>query len=302
MTQRDTILILGASGRFGRNCADAFTSAGWDVRRFDRKNDDLLTAAKGVDVILNGWNPAYPDWAKTVPQLTKQVIAAAKASGATVIMPGNVYNFGKDAPQNFNESTPHRAQNTLGKIRAEMEAAYQRSGVPTIILRGGDFLDTTASGNWFDMIMIKKLAKGMFEYPGNTEIPHAWAYLPDLARACVQLAEKRGELDRFEDIPFPGYTMTGVELHREVQIAAARTIRLKNMSWLPLRLISPFIPMVKHLVEMSYLWNKPHHLDGRKFNRLLPDFEMTPVAAAVASAVSLDINPDKAVVRGKIAA
>ena len=31
-----TALILGASGRFGRNCAVAFEAAGWEVRRFRR--------------------------------------------------------------------------------------------------------------------------------------------------------------------------------------------------------------------------------------------------------------------------
>ena len=32
-----TVLILGASGRFGRNAADAFAAANWQVRTFNRK-------------------------------------------------------------------------------------------------------------------------------------------------------------------------------------------------------------------------------------------------------------------------
>ncbi len=32
-----TVLILGATGRFGRNTGDAFRAAGWTVRAFDRK-------------------------------------------------------------------------------------------------------------------------------------------------------------------------------------------------------------------------------------------------------------------------
>jgi nucleoside-diphosphate-sugar epimerase len=296
MTQKPKILILGASGRFGSNGMIAFKNAGWNVRSFDRKTDDLMTAAKGVDVILNGWNPAYHHWAKQVPALTKQVIAAAKTSGATVILPGNVYVFGADAPQNFNSTTPHAAKNEMGQIRIKMEADYRQSGVRTIILRAGDFLDTKASGNWFDLIMIKRLAKGVFTYPGTTNIPHAWAYLPDMLRACVLLAEKRDDLAVFEDIPFPGYTLTGEELHNAVEKAAGHPVRLKRMNWLPLKLIAPFMPMVKRLVEMSYLWNKPHHLDGHKFNRLLADFEMTPLDIAISKAVSFNVDPDKAVV------
>ena len=48
-----TVLILGASGRFGRNAAQAFNSAGWAVRRYDRAQGDLVRAAWGADVIVN---------------------------------------------------------------------------------------------------------------------------------------------------------------------------------------------------------------------------------------------------------
>ena len=85
-----TVLILGASGRFGRNAAEAFWNAGWQVRNFERGADTLNAAAQGVDVIVNGWTPAYPDWARLVPDLTQQVISAARSSGATVLIPGNI--------------------------------------------------------------------------------------------------------------------------------------------------------------------------------------------------------------------
>ena len=74
MTQ--TALILGPTGRFGRTVMDAFQAAGWATRAFSR-GDDLTGAARGVDIIVNGWNPAYPDWKDQVPQLTDQVIRAA---------------------------------------------------------------------------------------------------------------------------------------------------------------------------------------------------------------------------------
>ncbi len=74
MTQ--TALILGPTGRFGLTVMDAFQAAGWATRGFSR-GDDLTGAARGVDIIVNGWNPAYPDWKDQVPQLTDQVIRAA---------------------------------------------------------------------------------------------------------------------------------------------------------------------------------------------------------------------------------
>lgn len=298
-----TVLILGASGRFGRNAAEQFTKAGWNVRRFDRATDTLMTAAQGADVIVNAWNPEYPDWATQVPALHASVIEAARQARATVIIPGNVYVFGEDTPAPWSERSSYQAKNPLGRIRIEMEEAYRRSGVRTIILRAGDFLDTQASGNWFDMIMTKRLSKGVFTYTGNPNIPHAWAYLPDLCRAAVQLAEKRADLPVFSDIPFPGYTLTGEDLRAGLQAATQGPIRLKQMSWLPIRLAGVVWPMGRCLTEMSYLWNTPHSLDGALFDDLLPGFDHTPLHQAIASAIpasltQTQIDPNQPVAAG----
>jgi nucleoside-diphosphate-sugar epimerase len=293
------VLILGATGRFGRHAVDAFEKAGWIVQTYDRNSDDLMDAAQGADVIVNAWNPSYPDWQTLVPGLTAQVIQVASAHGATVIIPGNVYVFGSDTLGCWSATTPHKARNVLGRVRIEMEAAYRRSGVRTIVLRSGDFIDTQASGNWFDMIMTKSLAKGVFTYPGNPEMPHSWAYLPDVCRASVQLAEMRDQLPVFSDIPFPGYTLSGVEMRAALQRVVSLSVRLKQMSWLPIRLAQPFWRMAGSLLEMRYLWNRPHWLDHKLFEGLLPDFNVTVLDDALKStltsaSVQHKIDPDHA--------
>ncbi len=298
----NTVLILGPSGRFGRHTAEAFWNAGWQVRLFDRKSDKLPEAAMGVDLIINGWNPQYDRWSDEIPGLTAQVIEAAKASGATVMIPGNVYVYGADAPERFAAETPHGAQNTLGRIRREMERAYRDAGVKTIILRAGDFLDTEASGNWFDKVIAKDIAKGKMTYPGPLDRPHAWAYLPDLAKAAVEIAERREGLSTFADIPFPGYTLSGQDLHKGVETALGRSIKLNRMMWLPLYLVRPFWHLAKHLIEMRYLWSKPHHLDGSAFDAVLPEFVPTPLETALVSVLEPNIHPDKPVSGHRVAA
>lgn len=284
MTQ--TALILGASGRFGRHMAAALAKAGWHVRRFDRARDQLEVAAHGVDVIVNGWNPLYPDWATQLPGLHAAVIATARKAGATVILPGNVYVFGARTPGPWSQETVHGATNPLGRLRIDMEAAYRASGVRTILLRAGDFLDTEASGNWFDAVMIRKLDRGIFTYPGDPDAAHAWAYLPDLARAAVMLAERRDALPRFADIPFPGHTLSGREICAILAGLRSGGCRLKRMSWLPLHLVRPVWPMARCLLEMRYLWDVPHRLDDAVFGALLPDFEATSPELALRAAVA----------------
>ncbi|MEL0439179.1 sugar nucleotide-binding protein [Phycobacter sp. K97] len=275
------VLILGATGRFGRAASHAFRAAGDHVTAFDRKKDDLMRSAVGKHIIVVGWNPAYPDWAEQVPRLHAQVITAARASGSTVIVPGNVYVFGAQTPTPWSEHSPHEAQNPLGRIRIAMEEAYRASAVRTILLRAGDFVDTEASGNWFDAVMTAKLARGKFVYPGVPDVPHAWAYLPDMARAAVALADQADRLPVFADIPFPGYTLSGRELHAAVNACLAVPVELRPMSWLPLQLARPFWPLGRGLLEMRYLWNTAHSLDRTLFQDLLPDFKETPLSEAL---------------------
>ncbi|RYH10610.1 epimerase [Tropicimonas sp. IMCC6043] len=292
-----TALILGPTGRFGRNMADAFEAAGWNVIRFSRTRDRLEDAARDAEVIVHGWHPPYHRWANEVPALTNKLIAAARQNDALVIVPGNVYPYGADAPERLTAETPHAARNPLGRIRAGMNAAFRESGVRTLILRAGDFIDTAPSGNWFDRILASGLRQGRFSYPGPMDRIHTWAYLPDMARAAVMLAERADRLDLFTDLPFPGYGLTGTEMHAALERVAGRPLQVRRMGWLPLRAIAMFLPTWRGLVEMRYLWSKPHFLDGAAFRDVLPEFEPTPLETALASAIRHQVNPDETVAR-----
>lgn len=283
MTQ--TVLILGGQGRFARHAADAFAAAGWEVRHAGR-SDDLTHAAQGTDVIVMGWNPPYHRWALDLPGQQARVIAAAKATGASVIIPGNVYVFGPDVGPVWGVDTPHLAKNPLGQARIALEQAWRDSGVPVILLRCGDFLDDAPSGNWFDRMMTPALQKGVLRYPGRNDISHAWAYLPDAARAAVALAEMRDRLPRYAEVPFPGYALSGKELARALADARGQDVALRPYGWWQLRLMRPFMPIIGGLLEMRYLWNTPHRLADQPFRTLLPDFQTTPLRDALRAATA----------------
>ena len=293
----NSVLILGSNGRFGRNAASAFSWANWDVTRFDRATDTLPDAAWGADVIVNAWNPAYPDWEQRVPELTKQVIDTAKDTGATVLIPGNVYNYGTNMPDELRESTPHQPTGPLGHIREAMERAYHDAGVKTIVLRAGDFIDTTASGNWYDKVITAKIGKGIVDYPGNLDAPHAWAFLHDLADAAVMLCEQAEDLPQFFEVNFPGYTLTAREMHHALEQTTERSLTLREMPWWPIKVARPFWPMAKPLLETSYLWSTPHSIVSDRFSELLPEFVPTPLHDAIAASLPNNVDPDGIVLR-----
>ncbi len=278
-------LILGANGRFGRSMDVALRARGWSTTAFERDKDDLYNMAKDVDAIIYGWNPAYHHWQAQYEDLTKRVIEAANLNQATVFFPGNVYVYG-DQRSPWNEETPHRPINSLGEIRARVEEQLNDANVQTITLRGGDFIDTQASGNWFDLVFIKKLAKGVFLYPGALDAAHAWAYLPDFAKAGAMLLDQRDRLKRHSVFNFEGYTLSANEIAEAFTITTGRSIRAKTMSWLPFYALAPVMPLMRKIVEMRYLWNVPHELSGRALREFLPEYQDTPIKEALRSAIA----------------
>ncbi|MBB3993440.1 nucleoside-diphosphate-sugar epimerase [Sulfitobacter undariae] len=302
-----TVLILGANGRFGRAATQAFSDAGWNVRaatrtaqgaampRVSRVACDVtvraavISAAQGVDVIVHAANPIYPQWAQLVPTHTANIIAAGLASGATVMIPGNVYNFGENADVVLNEANAFAPTTKKGALRVTMERCFEdaaQQGLRTIILRGGDYLEREKSGNWFDSQIGNKAHRGKFTYPGSMDVVHAWAYLPDMARAMVGLAEKRDTFAPFVSFGFEGYSLTGTQLKDAVAQAVGRSLTVGQIPWWLLRVMSVFSPMMREVLEMRYLWNTPHRVDGSALHATLPDFIPTPLAEAMADVMA----------------
>lgn len=285
-----TVLILGGAGKIGRHCAQVFASAGWTVRHY-RRGTDMTRAASGADVIVNGLNPPnYHNWGKLIPAITAQVIAAAKASGATVILPGNVYNFG-DEGGIWSETTPQRPVSRKGRIRVEMEAAYRASGVQTIILRAGNFIDPDGQDDIMRLFILRDIAKGKLVGGGAPDVMQAWCYVPDWARAAERLARIRAKLSTFEDIPFPGHGFTISELRTRLEDVLDRPLRIVRFPWWLMTIAGPFWELARELREMRYLWDTPHRLSDAKFSLLLPDFQHTSLDEVVLGSLPPDQRP-----------
>ncbi len=304
-----TILILGAAGRIGDAAAKAFLEAGWQVRGLARNakanslrpgvapvqcdaydRAALIDAAKGADVILHALNPKYTEWETTVMPLAENVMAAAEASGAQVLFPGNVYNFGREIGMTIREEAQQYASTPKAAIRMAAEALFaeraKSRGVRTAILRGGDFYGGAKPESWVDLIILKKLKKNVFTWPGPDNLPHAFAYLPDFARAFVAVAEKRAALAPFEVFHFAGHTLTGRQMHAAAEKAAGRKLAYKTMGWTIPKLLGLVMPMLRELALMSYLWRTAHSLDGGKLERFAGPLASTPPEVALRAAIA----------------
>lgn len=274
MTRR--VLILGMGGVFGSAAARAFRAAGWDVDRY-RRGTDMGISARGARWIVNAMSPPnYHDWAGEIPKITSQVLAAARDSGASVMVPGNVYVFGRE-PSPWSAQTPHHPCTRKGRIRAEMEERYHAhaaDGHSVVILRSGDFIHAEATNTILNRVMLKDLRKGRITTLGKPEARRTYGDLDDLTRIAVRLAETGDAEPGLLDLGFPGTVFSAQELATELSRQMGREIAIRRFPWTALLLASPVWELARELREMRYLYDMSHSIDGSDFSARFPD--MTP--------------------------
>lgn len=307
-----TIAILGAGGRVANEVGKALVAAGYRVRAVTRNGRDVLPGAEavaadaldpaqieraiaGADFVFNGLNPVYTEWDKVLP-MARNVMAALRGKGATQLFIENVYAFGSPMPRVLSEDTPLKPTNEKGRIRQEMLAQFRQEaaqhGVQTIALRAGDFFGA-GSGTWVDQALASKLDKGVFTAPGPMDLPHAWAYLPDLAQAFVAAANAADRLPAFETLHFAGHAVTLAEMKAAMERAVGKPLKTSFMPWWAIRMIGLFNPMMREIAKMSYLWREPHQLVSDRIETLLGPLPHTPLDEAVARTLT-DLRKESA--------
>ncbi len=302
------VLVLGATGGIGGAVAKALVARGYRVRAMHRRalnvaaDDpayqwvqgdamnaaDVLAAAEGACAIVHGVNPpGYQRWGELVLPMIDNTIAAAKAHGATILMPGTIYNFGPDAFPVLREQSPQNPKTVKGGIRVQLEQHLElaaQDGVKVIIVRAGDFFGPNAGNNWFAQGLVKpgKRIKAV-SLPGATGVGHAWAYLPDVAQAFVQLLEKSDSLPLFNRFHMAGhYDADGLTMAKAIAHAAgSNKIRFKRFPWWLVPLLAPVVPVFREVKEMRYLWKEPLRLDNRQLVSVLGNEPHTSLHAAV---------------------
>ena len=311
-----TALVLGASGGIGGEVARQLRDAGWRVLGLKRglaaahelrdgihwlRGDalnaaDVASAARGCGVIVHAVNPpGYRDWDRLVLPMLEHSIAATVAEGATLVLPGTVYNFGPDAFPLLREDAPQRPLTRKGAIRAEMEARLRAAsgrGARVIVVRAGDFFGPQAGNSWFSQGLVKPgRPVRSVSNPAAPGVGHQWSYLPDVARTMVELLARRDSLPAFASFHMAGHwDATGRQMAEAIQRVVARrggrAPRIAAFPWWLLNLASPFVTTFKEMREMRYLWQRPVRMDNTRLVAALGREPHTPLDEAVEAALT----------------
>ncbi len=307
-----TVLVLGARGRFGAAAVAAFDAAGWQVIAQVRHGTvpglparaRLLAAPLGADgqpvadalaarglptpqVVVHAVNPGYTRWDHEVMPAARAAMALAERLGARFMLPGNLYNYGAGMPPRIGADTPQRPTTPKGRLRVELEAELASRAAAgrlrATVIAAGDFFGA-GQGSWLDLVIAKHRARGRLDYPGDPAVLHAWAYLPDLARAFVAAAAVP-QAAPFERFLFAGHAVTGHEFLAALEQAAADTglapargwRRGGGLPWGLMRALGPVVPLWREVARMRYLWQVPHAVDGSRLASAVGAVPTTPL-------------------------
>jgi nucleoside-diphosphate-sugar epimerase len=247
---------------------------------------DVVAGAHTVFIAVNApYNAAA--WAKTLPAIQENVVAACVSAGCRLVVLENLYVHGPSI-EPLRQDMPSSCTTQKGAVRQRMTEALfaHKDELRVASVRPPDFWGPGLTSAVLDDKAVAGILKGRAAQAlGDTDAPHARAFADDVAAAMVAIA-----LDDSADVW--GRVWHPPVIHvstRELVTALASAARVKDpgVRSLPRWALAPlglFIPILREMIEMFYMWDRPYLVDDSVFRRR---FAMAPTSLADGAAITV---------------
>jgi nucleoside-diphosphate-sugar epimerase len=285
------LITLFGYGPTGEATADRLRARGTPIRIVQRKRPanlppgvefmpcDALDAAQvlramtGAEqaVVTVGFDYKGEVWKRAWPKAMANFLAAAEATDARIIHIDNMYMYGpQTAP--IHEDMPLTGYGKKPAARAHatrmwMEAA-RRGRVRWAALRAPDFYGAGVTRSHIGETGLGLIAQGKAaNLLMEPDQPHAFAYVPDIARAAVTLLDAPHDaFNQAWHVPCAP-TRTARQLLQLGADAIGQKLKVVSIPSGLLPVLGLAIPFIREFAEMRFTWNRPYHVDATKFAR-----------------------------------
>lgn len=226
----------------------------------------LAGVCKDASAVYLLLNAHYIDWYRLFPARLVAAIGAASAVGARLVYHDSIYLYG-EAPDPLTEDHPADAVTHKGRLRAEMTATFmtavEEGRIEGAIGRTADMYGpgalNSAYGSTFGQRHFYPLMAGdAVRVIGDPDVPHAYAYVDDVARGLAVLAREPSAVGRAWHLP-----AAPARSHRQLldiagsAVGVEARVRASRISSYVIRLLGRFQADTAEVAEMLYLFERP---------------------------------------------
>lgn len=227
----------------------------------------LTALAEGAVALYNCVNPPeYHRWPELWPPIARALLTAAEASGAVLVVAGNLYPYGPvDGPmvEGMPDAGPGEKAQVRARMTADALAAHQAGRLRTVEVRGSDYVGA-GPGDYAHVprVVETALAGRTARVIGDPDQPHTWTDVQDMGRALATVAVEPSAWGRVWHAPSnPPRTQREAvgDVCRSVGAEPGRVVGLPR----PLvRVAGVFSPMIRALRETEYQFIAPYVMDS----------------------------------------
>ncbi|MET9604863.1 NAD-dependent epimerase/dehydratase family protein [Streptomyces sp. NPDC006512] len=230
----------------------------------------LTEAVRGAVALFNCAAPPYHRWVAELPALASSACAAAEATGAVLVVLGNLYGYGPvDVP--MTEALPLAASGPKGAVRAaaweEARKLHEQGRIRAVEVRASDFFGpgVTDGGHLAARVLPPLLRGKPVSTLGDPDAPHSWTYLPDVARALAEVAGQESAWGRAWHVPTEPARSVRQMTDRLAAEAGTAPVAVRTVPAPVLALGSLFSPLLRELKEIRYQFTRPFVVDASAY-------------------------------------
>ncbi len=230
----------------------------------------LIEAARGAVAIHSCAAPPYRRWAVDWPPLASSLCAAAEATGAVLVLLGNLYGYGPvDGP--LTEELPLAATGPKGKVRAavweQARTLHEQGRIRAVEVRASDFFGpgVTDGGHLAGRVVPRILRGKPVSTLGDPDAPHSWTYVPDVAEALARVAGDERAWGRPWHVPTAPAQSVRNMADRLAAEAGSGPVAVRGLPSAVVAVAALVSPLIRELKEVRYQFDRPFVVDSSAY-------------------------------------